>query len=149
MFNPCRRAAIKRRPAARSLFYLRIVLIFTASYMQRRCNRTILTLFFFLLLRARPSRKQSDPSFSDFSLTTECRRDCAASAARFFCLHPVLLSLSCVPAFSAGDSAPIFFFALPKKKTAAGGQKKKGALYGLDKGPIQPGFRVTEGAYSV
>ena len=49
--------------------------------------------------------------------------------------------------YHASDSAPIFFFALPKKKTVAGGQKKKGALYGLDKGPIHPDFRVTAGAY--
>ena len=42
--------------------------------------------------------------------------------------------------YSASDSAPIFFFALPKKKTVAGGQKKKGALYGLSKVSIQPGL---------
>ena len=58
----------------------------------------------------------------------------------FLCLHLVLLSPSCVPVYSASDSAPIFFFALPKKKTVAGGQKKKGALYGLSKGSIQPGL---------
>ena len=75
------------------------------------------------------------------------RGACAAAAARFFCLHPVLLSLSCVLVSQASDSAPIFFFALPKKKTVAGGQKKKGALYGLDKGTVQPDFRVTAGAY--
>ena len=34
-------------------------------------------------------------------------------------LSPVLSSLSCVLVSHAGDSAPIFFFALPKKKTAA------------------------------
>ena len=62
-------------------------------------------------------------------------------------LNLVLSSLSCVLVYSASDSAPIFFFALPKKKTVAGGQKKKGALYGLDKGPIHPDFRVTAGAY--
>ena len=66
---------------------------------------------------------------------------------RVSCFYSVLLSLSCVLAFSASDSAPIFFFALPKKKTVAGGQKKKGALYGLDKGTVQPGFRVTAGPY--
>ena len=85
--------------------------------------------------------------FLIFPLAIKYRRDCAAPAARFFCLHPVLLSLSCVPAFSAGDTAPIFFFVLPKKKTVAGGQKKKGALYCRDKSPIQPGFQQTIGAY--
>ena len=65
----------------------------------------------------------------------------------FLYLDFVLSSLSCVLVYSASDSAPIFFFALPKKKTVAGGQKKKGALCRLDKGPIQPGFRVTAGAY--
>ena len=34
-------------------------------------------------------------------------------------LYSVLLSLSCVLIFSASDSAPIFFFVLPKKKTVA------------------------------
>ena len=65
----------------------------------------------------------------------------------FLCLHLELLSLSCVLVYHASDSAPIFFFALPKKKTVAGGQKKKGALYGLDKDTIHPDFRVTAGAY--
>ena len=64
----------------------------------------------------------------------------------YLCLCPLLSSLSCVLAYSAGDSAPIFFFALPKKKTVAGGQKKKGALYGLSKGTVQPCFQVTAGA---
>ena len=45
--------------------------------------------------------------------------DCAAPAARFFCLHPVLLSLSCVLVSQASDSAPSFFFVLPKKETVA------------------------------
>ena len=63
------------------------------------------------------------------------------------CFYPALLSLSCVLTYRASDSAPIFFFVLPKKKTVAGGQKKKGALYGLDKGAIHPGFRQTAGAY--
>ena len=72
--------------------------------------------------------------------------DCAASAARFF-FYSVLSSLSCVLAYSASDSAPIFFFALPKKKTVAGSQKKKGALYGLDKDTIHPGFQQTAGTY--
>ena len=66
---------------------------------------------------------------------------------RHFCLASVLLSLSRILVDHASESAPIFFFALPKKKTAAGGQKKKGALYRLDKGTVQPGFRVTAGAY--
>ena len=65
----------------------------------------------------------------------------------FLYLNLILLSLSCILIFSASESAPIFFFALPKKKTVAGGQKKKGALYGLDKGTIQPGFLQTAGAY--
>ena len=68
-------------------------------------------------------------------------------APRSSCLCPVLLSLFCVQTYSASESAPIFFFALPKKKTVAGGQKKKGALYGLDKGTVQPGFLRTAGAY--
>ena len=34
-------------------------------------------------------------------------------------LSPVLSSLSCVLVYSASDSAPIFFFVLPKKKTVA------------------------------
>ena len=66
---------------------------------------------------------------------------------RVSCFYSVLLSLSCVLVYSASDSAPIFFFALPKKKMVAGGQKKKGALYGQDKDTIQPGFQVTAGAY--
>ena len=65
----------------------------------------------------------------------------------FSCLNSVFLSLSCIPVYSASESAPIFFFALPKKKTVAGGQKKKGALYGLDKGTVQQIFQRTAGAY--
>ena len=61
-------------------------------------------------------------------------------AAQFLCLPPVLLSLSCALAYSANDSAPIFFFALPKKKTVAGGQKKKGALMDSPKGPFNRFF---------
>ena len=68
-------------------------------------------------------------------------------APRSSCLCPVLLSLFCVQTYSASESAPIFFFALPKKKMVAGGQKKKGALYCRDKSPIQPGFQQTTGAY--
>ena len=65
----------------------------------------------------------------------------------FFCLHPVPSSLSCVLVCNASDSAPIFFFVLPKKKTVAGGQKKKGALCRLSKGSILLGLRATAGAY--
>ena len=65
----------------------------------------------------------------------------------YLCFHSGLASLSCLLICSASDSAPIFFFALPKKKTVAGGQKKKGALYGLDKGSIQQHFQRTAGAY--
>ena len=68
-------------------------------------------------------------------------------APRSSCLCPVLLSLFCVQTYSASESAPIFFFALPKKKTVAGGQKKKGALYGFSKGSIQQIFQRTAGAY--
>ena len=103
---------------------------------------------FFCLSPAFQSTMQAIRSLSfGFPFGKRRQRRLRGCGRAFLCLSHLLLSLSCVPAFSASDSAPIFFFVLPKKKTAAGGQKKKGALYGLDKGPIQPDFQQTAGAY--
>ena len=86
------------------------------------------------------------PNAAGFFLTVIITEKIVRLQMRGSYLSPVLSSLSCVPVYHASDSAPIFFFALPKKKTAAGGQKKKSALYRQDKGSIQPALLAAASA---
>ena len=100
-------------------------------------------------VRRCPWREGSNPSFRLFQRKMQKTPTQAQHAGKVYLQKFKSDSslLSCVPVFRADNSAPIFFFALPKKKTVAGGQKKKGALYELSKGTIQPGFLQTAGAY--